>query len=371
LGFRINPPLPILFIKGDRGMGSMIWFFLVLFSCREAPHRKTLQQEPAAVHGVEKTEEEPRLFLAGDGEGMISMTSAYQADLDDDGKTGFALTEEKTFDDIKKTVEENKVLIGSVIASLGVVAAGGFVIKKGPKIKQEMEQMAVMTGLSKDIKLKRKVYIAQHTKNLLKKDTPGSFYTEITGKNGGWGASGKGRLILGGHPDEGTLRNAADKMGVKYEDMSIFAVVEKEFEFDSFPYVDGSGKQQTFQSYGSYDSASSKVTAPQGGAFKNTSVPDYRAVDLDEIDVGADWIKAQMDAGKVTYVHCKSGKGRSATMVAAYLMKYEGYSLDGAVALIKGQRPQVSINKKLFGEHYPRLEEYREFIRPKANPEAP
>lgn len=71
--------------------------------------------------------------------------------------------------------------------------------------------------------------------------------------------------------------------------------------------------------------------------------PDYQPVKDGLIDKGADWINDHINKGKDVLVHCKSGKGRSATLMAAYLIKYKGLNPVQAIAWIKAQRGFVSI----------------------------
>ncbi len=56
------------------------------------------------------------------------------------------------------------------------------------------------------------------------------------------------------------------------------------------------------------------------------------------------------DEKEVIYVHCKAGRGRSATIVVAYLLKYgtEGQTFknfDEAYGFVKKIRPQINLNK--------------------------
>jgi protein-tyrosine phosphatase len=62
-------------------------------------------------------------------------------------------------------------------------------------------------------------------------------------------------------------------------------------------------------------------------------VPDEEA-----ITEGVDWMKQQAAAGRSVLVHCAKGRGRSATILAAYLMREAGYTYDEARDLLKSRR---------------------------------
>ena len=83
---------------------------------------------------------------------------------------------------------------------------------------------------------------------------------------------------------------------------------------------------------------------------------DYVKEDaLDHITIGpeqlnrlADQINGAMSKGN-TYVHCKAGVGRSATAVAAYLIKYQGMTIEEACSLLYKKRPQVTVFTRISG----------------------
>lgn len=79
-----------------------------------------------------------------------------------------------------------------------------------------------------------------------------------------------------------------------------------------------------------------------GVAFKQIETPDHYAVTQEKIQEGVRFIEQMMAQGKTVYVHCKAGKARSATIVAAYLLKH-GICQDApsAIAYIKERRPQI------------------------------
>lgn len=69
---------------------------------------------------------------------------------------------------------------------------------------------------------------------------------------------------------------------------------------------------------------------------------------------GADWINEQIQDGRTVLVHCAKGRGRSATLVAAYLMRFESVPYEDCQKLMKEARPLV----KLEDRHRRRLESW-------------
>jgi hypothetical protein len=60
----------------------------------------------------------------------------------------------------------------------------------------------------------------------------------------------------------------------------------------------------------------------------------------------ADTINDVITKGNPVYVHCLLGHGRSALVVAAYLIKYHGMAVDAAIAHIKSIRPEIKLESK-------------------------
>lgn len=80
----------------------------------------------------------------------------------------------------------------------------------------------------------------------------------------------------------------------------------------------------------------------------NLQTPDFKPLSLATLHQGADFIHENIKKG--VYVHCKAGRGRSATAVAAYFIKYHsktfGKTSDGALAHVKKFRPHIASGQK-------------------------
>ncbi|MEM0365273.1 MAG: dual specificity protein phosphatase 23 [Candidatus Nitrosocaldus sp.] len=66
---------------------------------------------------------------------------------------------------------------------------------------------------------------------------------------------------------------------------------------------------------------------------------DYTAPDVEDMDRAVEFINSSIRAGKPVMVHCAAGKGRTGTVLAAYLIKYEGVSALESISRIRSMRP--------------------------------
>ena len=82
--------------------------------------------------------------------------------------------------------------------------------------------------------------------------------------------------------------------------------------------------------------------------YKCLPVLDTEAPSMEQLRSGSDWIAGRIEAGPV-YVHCALGHGRSATMVAAFLMRSgRAPSAEGAVEMVARQRPKIGLHPRQF-----------------------
>jgi len=86
--------------------------------------------------------------------------------------------------------------------------------------------------------------------------------------------------------------------------------------------------------------------ADQGINHIKLRVPDMHMPGMDILTEGVDFMKEQIDQGRVVYVHCAKGRGRSAALVAAYLMKHHEMSYEKAKQMLEVKRPLVKLQAR-------------------------
>jgi atypical dual specificity phosphatase len=87
-------------------------------------------------------------------------------------------------------------------------------------------------------------------------------------------------------------------------------------------------------------------------------VIDRCAPTFEQITQGVSWIECQLIAGRVIYIHCAAGVGRSAMLLASWYVYAHGATVAQALALLKTRHPQVSLTRRQIH----RLHEYANLL---------
>ena len=75
-------------------------------------------------------------------------------------------------------------------------------------------------------------------------------------------------------------------------------------------------------------------------------MPDVTVPDAGVLTEAVAWIDDQLADGRTVLIHCAKGRGRSATVLAAYLMKTEGMSFDAVRDLLRSKRSLVKLEDR-------------------------
>ena len=81
--------------------------------------------------------------------------------------------------------------------------------------------------------------------------------------------------------------------------------------------------------------------------IKSIEVKDHDLMSPEKMDEAAEFIHNNIQNGKTVYVHCRAGVGRSATAIAAYLIKHKSMDIVDIISAIEGFRPASTIGKKM------------------------
>jgi atypical dual specificity phosphatase len=73
--------------------------------------------------------------------------------------------------------------------------------------------------------------------------------------------------------------------------------------------------------------------------YRHVPVKNHRAPTQSQIEKCVDFILSNIEKGKKTAAHCAAGKGRTGTILAAYVCSHDGLSAESAIARVRAKRP--------------------------------
>lgn len=79
---------------------------------------------------------------------------------------------------------------------------------------------------------------------------------------------------------------------------------------------------------------------------KHVPMTDFAHPIIEDVETGVRFIDDQLKQGKTVYVHCRAGKGRSATVVMCWLVSRMNMTPETAQSFLGKKRPQVLSNLK-------------------------
>ena len=73
--------------------------------------------------------------------------------------------------------------------------------------------------------------------------------------------------------------------------------------------------------------------------YLHVPTEDLGAPDIEQIDEAVDFIHERINNNEPVMVHCAAGIGRTGTILACYLIKYQKYSAKNAIEKVRKERP--------------------------------
>lgn len=90
-----------------------------------------------------------------------------------------------------------------------------------------------------------------------------------------------------------------------------------------------------------------RIDAPYGlDFFIWLPIEDTFPPKPEQLNYGVNSIEKFIEMDKKIFIHCMNGHGRSTTLIAAYLIKSKGLSVQEAIDFIKEKRPEIHLNEK-------------------------
>lgn len=76
--------------------------------------------------------------------------------------------------------------------------------------------------------------------------------------------------------------------------------------------------------------------------------PDFRPVPLNILYDGASYLNKVINENRNAYVHCKAGRGRSASVVMSYFILFKSFKYNEAFDFIKSKRSHIALENKRY-----------------------